>query len=81
MCIEGLFYESRIKPIEPPDIFGIVIDGERHSKPRIFTQVSFSDPNKAFCGRLISLLRLLVDGPSTIAIWLHIPDRELGCFY
>lgn len=38
--IEGLFYESRIKPIEPPDIYGVIIDGERHSKPRIFTEVS-----------------------------------------
>lgn len=37
--IEGLFYESRIKPIEPPDIYGVIIDGERHSKPRIFTEV------------------------------------------
>ena len=37
--IEGVFYESRICPIEPPDIYGVLIDGERHSKPRIFTEV------------------------------------------
>ena len=37
--IEGVFYESRIRPIEPPDIYGVLIDGERHSKPRIFTEV------------------------------------------
>ena len=41
--IEGVFYESRICSVEPPDIYGVLIDGERHSIPSIFTEVSRQD--------------------------------------
>ena len=27
--MEGLFYESAVKAIQPPDVYGVVVDGDR----------------------------------------------------
>lgn len=35
---DGLFYAGHIKPIQPPDVYGIVLDGERGTKPHIFSR-------------------------------------------
>ncbi|CAH1794221.1 unnamed protein product [Owenia fusiformis] len=35
---DGLFYEGRVRAIEPPDVYGIVISGERGGRPHVMSQ-------------------------------------------
>lgn len=46
--MEGLFYESAVKAIQPPDVYGVVVDGERGSRPHIMSQEELL--NNAVCG-------------------------------
>ncbi len=34
---EGLFHGGSVSGIRPPDIYGVVVDGERGSRPRILS--------------------------------------------
>lgn len=35
---DGLFYEGRIKEIQAPDVYGVIVDRERGGKPHIMSQ-------------------------------------------
>ncbi|KAF0287964.1 Protein winged eye [Amphibalanus amphitrite] len=38
VLIDGLFYRSRLEPIQPPDLYGVTVEGERCHRPNIYTQ-------------------------------------------
>ena len=38
MYMEGLFFEGKVKAMQPPDIYGVVIEGERGNRPHILSQ-------------------------------------------
>ena len=36
--IEGLFYAGYVHAIQPPDVYGVIIDGQRGNRPHVFSQ-------------------------------------------
>ena len=36
--MEGLFYEARVKEIQAPDVYGVVVKGERGNRPHILSR-------------------------------------------
>ena len=36
--MEGLFYEAQVQAVQPPDIYSVLIEGERGCRPHIYPQ-------------------------------------------
>lgn len=45
---EGLFYSAQLSAIQPPDVYGITIDGERGKRPHIYSREEILNNSVSF---------------------------------
>ncbi|CAM1303576.1 TNRC18 (predicted) [Pycnogonum litorale] len=75
ILMDGLFYAARIDAIEPPDVYGVISDGERGNRPHIYTQEEILK-DSVLEVRPCSLIELH-DGTRVCAYW----SQQYRCLY
>lgn len=46
---DGLLYAGYVVPMTPPDVYGVVIDGERGSRPHIYCREELLEQSVSIC--------------------------------
>ncbi|XP_064630864.1 BAH and coiled-coil domain-containing protein 1-like isoform X2 [Lineus longissimus] len=75
VLMSNLFYEAEVKAIQPPDIYGVVIFGERGGRPHIMTQEEVL--KEAVIDVQPSSPKFLPEGTRVCAYW----SQQFSCLY
>ncbi|KAK7072860.1 Chromatin binding [Halocaridina rubra] len=67
VLLDGLLYAGHVVPITPPDVYGVVIDGERGSRPHIYCREELLQQSWKEVKPGSS--RFLVEGTRVCAFW------------
>ena len=65
--IDGLFHAGNVRAIQPPDVYGVVIEGGRGSRPHVFSQEQILQ--EAIADVKPSSTRYLPEGTRICAYW------------
>lgn len=65
--IDGLFHAGNVRAIQPPDVYGVVIEGGRGSRPHVFSQEQILE--EAIADVRPSSTRYLPEGTRICAYW------------
>ncbi|CAG0895995.1 unnamed protein product [Darwinula stevensoni] len=72
---EGRFHPGRLSAIQPPDVYGVTIDGERGNRPHIYSREEILQ--KAIREEKPSSAEVLVAGVRICAYW----SQQYRCLY
>ncbi|XP_067672870.1 trinucleotide repeat-containing gene 18 protein-like isoform X1 [Haliotis asinina] len=72
---DGLFYEGALKAINPPDIYGVVVDNQRGNRPHIYPQEEIL--KNVIVDVKPGSPRFLPEGTRVCAYW----SQQFSCLY
>ncbi|XP_071943851.1 uncharacterized protein [Antedon mediterranea] len=73
--IDNLFYPGYVRPIQPPDVYGVIIDGQRGNRPHVFSQEQIL--KEAILDAKPKSVRYLPEGSRICAYW----SQQYRCLY
>ncbi|XP_033120870.1 trinucleotide repeat-containing gene 18 protein-like, partial [Anneissia japonica] len=73
--IDNLFYAGYVSPIQPPDVYGVIIDGQRGNRPHVFSQEQMLQ--QAILDVKPKSVRYLPEGSRICAYW----SQQYRCLY
>ncbi|XP_064604503.1 uncharacterized protein LOC135469813 isoform X2 [Liolophura sinensis] len=75
LLMDGLFHEGAVKAIRPPDVYGVLIDGERGNRPHIYSQEEIL--KEAILDVQPGSPRFVPEGTRVCAYW----SQQFSCLY
>ncbi|XP_033630747.1 trinucleotide repeat-containing gene 18 protein-like isoform X2 [Asterias rubens] len=73
--IDGLFYAGYVNAIQPPDVYGVILDGERGNRPHVFSQEQMLQ--ETFVDVKPLATRYVPEGTRVCAYW----SQQFRCLY
>ena len=73
--IDGLFYAGYVNAIQPPDVYGVILDGERGHRPHVFSQEQMLQ--ETFVDVKPLATRYVPEGTRVCAYW----SQQFRCLY
>ncbi|XP_022080209.1 trinucleotide repeat-containing gene 18 protein-like isoform X2 [Acanthaster planci] len=73
--IDGLFYAGYVNAIQPPDVYGVILDGERGKRPHVFSQEQMLQ--ETFVDVKPLSTRFVPEGTRVCAYW----SQQFRCLY